>query len=461
MAAQTNQYSQNNKFILNISLFPFFISLNIVLTYLLPIEYLKFLYLFNMIISVIIYFTLFGKRWHPVFIFIGTLSLFQGGLFIGNINTEFNPSYIPLMGANLYVSDETVRMSVLLLILSYWFVLLGGYLGNKSKVSHFYKSSLSNNNFYRIFFLILFFITLPFYAYKQLNYFNYFLNYGYLAFYKSSEFLENVAFLTRAISFFTPISFLGYFLLENKKKKIFLIASIFFTFNIFTLLSGFRGSFFTFWLVFLLFYYLKFNSKLSILKVFLIFTFIAIVSVLISLGRESANYNISKLDKNPLLEFIKQQGVSFYVTEMAVEFSDEFSPKIFDYLLWQPISAILSTALSVPGRAFATDLMIKINYDGYLAGFGVGSAYIAEAYLLGGPPAVFFVSFFIGYLLSRLFNIFAYSNIYLKIVIFTAIQYMIYLPRDLLLMPLSQVIKVSIYLILIYFIAKFVRNFKV
>jgi len=173
-------------------------------------------------------------------------------------------------------------------------------------------------------------------------------------------------------------------------------------------------------------------------------------------GGRDINF-IELFSKNPILEFFKQQGVSYYVTAMAIEFKDEFAPKILYYLTWEPVSAISSKALSVPGRSFATDLMMKINYLGYTLGYGTGSSYIAEAYLLGGLPSVLFISFLIGYVLSKLFDYFKYVNVFLKLIIFTFIQYTLFLPRDLLLMPISQIIKVGVYLL---FLVPFVNIIK-
>jgi hypothetical protein len=207
------------------------------------------------------------------------------------------------------------------------------------------------------------------------------------------------------------------------------------------------------------FYKHKFNNKLSFKTLFILIVIISITGLLISFVRENISSNSEFiLNKNPILEFFKQQGVSFYVTAMAIEFKHEFTPNILKYLMWEFISAISSTALSVPGRAFATDLMIKINYDGYLMGYGTGSSYLAEAYLLGGPTAVCLTSFFIGYFLSKLYKNFEYTNIYIKILIFTIIQYVFFLPRDLLLMPLAQAIKVIFYLLLLFFIIGFIKQ---
>ena len=443
----------------------FIIALNLIFDYILPIEDLKYIFLLNVLLSVFYYFIMFGKSWHPVFLFIGTLTLFQGGLIISSIfDNNIDLSYVSLMGANIFLGENTVRITILLISLSYWFALIGAYLGSKSKIKikNLKKLRTKDYNFLKQLFLVIFFIAMPFYMYKQFVYFSYFLQFGYLAFYQSTKFLEEAVFLVRIFSFLVPIAFLGYFFIEKNKQLIFLICLIYFIISLPTLLCTFRGQFFTFWLTIFLFYKRKFNNKLSFKSLFIMVVVISIVGLLISFMRENVSFDVDIiyfiLNKNPILEFFKQQGVSFYVTAMAIEFKHEFAPNILKYLMWEPISAIFSTALSVPGRAFATDLMIKINYDGYLMGYGTGSSYLAEAYLLGGSVAVCLTSFFIGYILSKLYKNFEYANIYIKILIFTVIQYVFFLPRDLLLMPLAQAIKVGVYLLLLFFIIGFIKQ---
>ena len=454
--------NKKNKILFFISFIFFIIALNLIFDFILPIEDLKYMFLLNVLLSVLYYIIIFGKLWHPIFLFIGTLTLFQGGLIISSIfDNDIDLSYVFLMGANIYLKEDTVRLTILLISLSYWFALIGAYLGNigKIKIKNLKKVKSYDYNFLKQLFLAILFVAIPFYVYKQFIYFSYFLQYGYLAFYQSTEFLEETGFLVRSFSFLVPIAFLGYFFLEKNKKLILLICLIYFIISIPTLFSGFRGQFFTFWLSIFLFYKHKFNNKLSFKALFILIVVISITGLLISFMRENVSSNSEFiLNKNPILEFFKQQGVSFYVTAMAIEFKHEFAPNILKYLMWEPISAIFSTALSVPGRAIATDLMIKINYNGYLMGYGTGSSYLAEAYLLGGPTAVCLTSFFIGYILSKLYKNFEYVNIYIKILIFTVIQYVFFLPRDLLLMPLAQAIKVGVYLLLLFFIIGFIKQ---
>jgi len=448
-----------NNLVFYLFLISFIIIVNIFGYSFINIREIKYLFIVNILLVFVFYFKLFGKYWHPIFIFLGTLTLFQGGLIIFGDYDDY--SYVWLMGANFSLTETAIRLTFLLISLSYWFTLIGGYFGKKSIVKDKNFSIYSNHFLNRIkfFFLIIYFLTLPFYVYKQLNYFSFFLKYGYIAFYQTSDYLEQVGYIPRAISFITPLAFLCFFLLERKKKNILFISLPFFIITLSLLFSGFRGSFFTFWLTFLLFYKQKFNNHISYKSLFVLISIISIFGLMISLFREGIQINLIDIfNNNPIFLFFKQQGVSYYVTAMAIEFRHEFAPRIFHYLVIEPFLAIFTKLGGTPGNSFATDLMIKINYDGFLHGYGVGSTYLAEAYLLGGIPFACFFSFVLGFLISRLFSYFEYTTIFNKLIIFTFMQYIAFLPRDLLFMPLAQTVKVAFYLPFLYVILSLVAE---
>ncbi|ADC88775.1 hypothetical protein Thal_0139 [Thermocrinis albus DSM 14484] len=450
------RYRYSDK-ILVLSFVSLFIGGNIFLINFIDIALLKYVYVCNIVFAFLLYLLVFGKKWHPVLIFMGTLTLFQGGLIISSIfDTSIDISFVFLMEANLYLQEDSLRTAMLIINLSYWFVLLGGLWGSISD-NYKLKDYYNNNGFLKKLFLAIFLIALPFYIYKIFIYFFYFLQGGYMAFYQSTEYLEKAGFITRAISYFAYIGLLGYFLQEQNRKYIFTVLFIWLFMTLPVLLSGFRGQFFTFWLTIFLFYKKRFDKRLKLREIFIVFIIVSVLSLIVSYYREAGTLGFL-LPKNPVLEFLKQQGVSFFVTAMAVEFSDEFSGKILKYLLWEPLGAIYSQYSSLPDRAFATDLMIKINYQGYLMGYGVGSSYLAEAYLLSGILGTCIVSFFIGFILSKLWNMFDSVNIYGKILVFVAVQGIIYLPRDLLLMPLSYVIKAGVYVLALYIMIEFIKG---
>ena len=450
---------EKNKILFFVSSMFFIASIDLVFIYILPIEDLKYAFLLNVLLSVFCYFKMFGKLWHPVFIFIGTLTLFQCGLIIASTFIKnIDLCYVWAQEANLFLEEGPVRLTVLLISLSYWFLLIGAYLGNKKKIKqgNSKKRRCYDCNFLKNLFFVIFFIVMPFYFYKQLSYFNYFKYHGYIGFYQSTEFKGDVSLLVRIISLFEPIAFLGYFFLEKNKKFVFLISLIYFIITIPILLCGFRSEFFTFWLTVFLFYNYKFNNKLKIKTLAILIIIISVVGALISYSRTYLSYNLEFiLKENPIMGFLVEQGIPFHVTAMAIEFKKEFAPNIFKYLMWEPICNIFPTALNVPGRAFSTDIMIKINYKRYLMGNGIGSSYLAEAYLLGGSVNVCLISFFIGYILSILYKCFEYANVYIKILIFQLMQYIFFLPRDLLLRPLSVAIEVSALLLFLFLVVNF------
>jgi oligosaccharide repeat unit polymerase len=268
--------------------------------------------------------------------------------------------------------------------------------------------------------------------------------------------------VTRFLGYFTFISFLGYFLLEQNKNKILMITLLWFILTLPIFFCGFRGSFFSFWCTTFIFYKHKFGNRLSLKEILFIPIIISVLGLIVSSIRENLNFDLNLflkliINSNPLLEFLKQQGVSFYVTAMAIQFYDEFAGNILKYLMYELPAGLFSYITSNPGRAFATDLMIKINYEGFLLGYGTGSSYLAESYLLGGPVGVCLISFLIGYILSKLYIHFDFVNIWFKILIFVSLQYIFLLPRDLLLTPLSQDIKAGFFLLWMFLFIKFIK----
>jgi hypothetical protein len=57
--------------------------------------------------------------------------------------------------------------------------------------------------------------------------------------------------------------------------------------------------------------------------------------------------------------------------------------------------------------------MYAINPEAYLNGYGIGSSYTLELYILGGILGVIFGSFLIGFLINKFERIVQYNNYYL------------------------------------------------
>jgi len=441
------------------SIIIFFIIISVVGVFAVPLKYLNYVFLYSLFGVAIAYIFFWNFIISPTLILIGTLILFQGGLIIASVfDKTIDIKYVILMGANYYLSDNTVRISFLLIIISCWSILLGSIFAKIGLINR--KQIFKNSSVTKIeikekdkyLFLLIFILSLPFTLFKLKAYVSYFLTYGYMGFYRSSSYLNDAGLIIRLLSYLTPISFIGYFLLEHDKKKNSIIIIIYFFISVVNAIMGFRGSFLTFWITVFLFYNYKYQKKLSALKIILLIISIAVFSLLISNYRDYGKIANLEIVSNPIIVFLKQQGVSFYVTAMTIDYYDYFYKNTISYLLYGIIGGILPSYLNYSGRALAVDLMKKINMQGYLQGYGTGSSFLAESYLLGGQIGVLIVSFFLGFIITKLYTNFDKKNIYAKIIIFIFFQYVFFLPRDFLMMPVSIVIKTTVYLILLSFV---------
>ena len=430
---------------LNLSLLLYYDSLNL--------SFFKIWFITNIIIDFLLTYYSFNKGMHPVFIFIGTLTLFQGGLIISSLlSKDFSLRYVGLMGANFYLPEDITKKTILLIILSALFIMLGSTLSYK-KIS--LESEKTYDNITAYTFLIIFFLTLPFYLYKQYIYVNFVLNNGgYMALYTSHEFLNKAGFLVRAVSFFAPISFLAYFFTEKNIKRLKIITLFFFIITVSNLIMGVRGLFFAFWLTYLFFYKIKVKSNFSIKSIVFLFLAISIVALVIGYARTNTKLVINA---NPILMFLGQQGVSFQVSAMAIEFHNIFSKFALNYILYGCMAILDPRLASSINNFFANGLGAYLNYSAYSAGFGTASSYIAESYLLGRIIGVVGISFIIGILLSFSLS-FSFRNWFVGIISFTVIEYLIYLPRDFLTDTIAQLSKVLPYLIVIFIVELVIKS---
>jgi len=127
---------------------------------------------------------------------------------------------------------------------------------------------------------------------------------------------------------------------------------------------------------------------------------IATIAITVEITREQKDS--SNIEGNPLLGFLVQQGVTAGVNMVAMEESSHFTPHAFNYL-WRQIFSPFYSQPEVPSGWFlANDISLLIQPQAFALGFGTGSSYFAELFLLGGPLAILGGSMLIGMLLRHL-----------------------------------------------------------
>jgi len=101
---------------------------------------------------------------------------------------------------------------------------------------------------------------------------------------------------------------------------------------------------------------------------------------------------------NPM-RFVEQQGASLMVTSVSVKYTSVFRPYAASYLWHELITGafVRRGAYNYAwGQMFDADVSHFLNPSAYEWGYGMGGAYIGEAYIVGGIPAVVLVSIVIG-----------------------------------------------------------------
>jgi hypothetical protein len=119
-----------------------------------------------------------------------------------------------------------------------------------------------------------------------------------------------------------------------------------------------------------------------------------------------------------------------------------------DYLVNGFETAYKPSGQFAEGELFDNDLSIFLNRDAFQLGFGTGSSYLAEAYLVGGVNLVAIVSLGIGLSLRMLHNLSFRSSG--AVVLILLLPGLIYLPRTGLLEPLAAGTRGLLSALLIY-----------
>src|SRR5450759_4914930 len=107
------------------------------------------------------------------------------------------------------------------------------------------------------------------------------------------------------------------------------------------------------------------------------------------------------------MEFVTLQGNSLDVTEVAVKYRKVFAPYAASYLWHELQNAFVASDVRnyFRGRALSSDVSVFLNAPLFAQGYGSGSSYLAEAYVIGGLAGVVLISLVIGGLLHFLYRL--------------------------------------------------------
>jgi hypothetical protein len=337
-----------------------------------------------------------GQGRHPCFLFLCTLMFFQGGRLLAYcLGAEREPLRVVLMSPNPFSLTRGEQGMVLLgLVLSAICV----YAPCRWKYHAIAPPDPRTARRYLPYLYLLYFMSLPVQLFKNYRYYEYVQQHGgYTMIYINHAALAaSVPFFVRTIPLITFPVFVAIFVLETRKKFLFVATVLYFATALFILLLGSRASIFA--LVLVLWYIARVKSQKGSRVVLLA---VAVAMLILAAGliqtmRE--NPGNTQADTIGPIEFIALQGVSLNVTEVAVGFQDRFRPYWWSYLTGEIKDAFVANdaANYHRGLAFGFDVSVFLNPVTFSWGYGTGGSYLAEAYVTAGLAGVVLVSLLIG-----------------------------------------------------------------
>jgi len=338
---------------------------------------------------------------HPGFFFLCALALFQGGRLLASLlGGEADIQRITLMTWYEFgITREVAALALGAIALSAICIYAPCRWGYHS------LPSLRMGSFarYHTYLYVLFWLSQPVQLYKNYKYYEYASEHGgYLVlFLDHGGMADSIPAAVRAISLISMPAFVGIFVLERRKKYLAAATAVYLLMAAPIVFTGSRGAIFS--LVLSLWYVAKIKSsrppspyRMGLLGL-----------ALVLMGALIGSLRLEGGEERPFAapaQFLSDQGSSLNLTEIAIAYRGQFRPYLGSYLAGELQSAFVAPdqAGYVVGKHFNDDMARFLNPIAFQLGHGTGSAYVAEAYLLGGLGAVILISLLIGALLDCL-----------------------------------------------------------
>ena len=345
-----------------------------------------------------------GQARHPVFLFLCTLMLFQGGRLVayclGGIS---DPLAVSLMRETPFAVSRGVS-GIVLLCLALSAVCV--YIPCRWNYRYIPPPSSRGVRQYLPYLYLIFFSSLPFLLYKNYLYFRYIQSHGgYVVFFSDyGNLIASVPLAVRLMALIPTPLLLLIFVFETRKKLIYTVVTLYFAGSIVLLLTGTRMGIFS--LILTLWYVARIKSakparlwRLAALAVGLV-----IVANLIGLAR--VEENVEGRAAADAIGFIATQGVSLGITEVSVMHPEVFRPHVVSYLIHELQIEFVQADVSnyFRGRQFGYDISVFLNPPLFSSGIATAGAYLGEAYVIGGIAGVVVISLLIGGGLRSLYS---------------------------------------------------------
>lgn len=349
--------------------------------------------------------SLIGLAWkrfdggrHPCFFFLCTLTLFQAGRLLAYCaGGESDIFHVTLLTWYQFgVSRNVAALALLSIALSAICI----YAPCRWNYRSF--SPPRNGSFGRFlpYLYVLLWLSVPVQLFKNYRYYEYAKEHGgYLVlFLDHGGMASSVPLAVRAISLISLPAFVGIFVLDGRKKFVRTATAVYFLMVAPVLLTGSRGAIFS--LVLSLWYVAKVKCRKRARLYAVGFLGVGLVLMGALIGSLRVEYGKSRPLAGPF-QFLASQGASLNVTEVAIAYRRRFAPYLASYLAGELQSAFVAPdqANYMVGKHFNDDVAMFLNPTDFLLGHGTGSAYLAEAYLVGGLWGIVLVSGLLGALL--------------------------------------------------------------
>jgi len=361
------------------------------------------------VVTLLLLLSLIGLAWkrfdggrHPCFFFLCMLTLFQAGRLLAYCAGGVPPDIFRITLLTSYPFDVSRPVAALVLLS---LALSAICIYAPCRWNYRFSCPPAGGPFDRFlpYLYLLFWLSVPVQLYKNYCYYQYAGEHGgYLAlFLDRGGLVSSIPLPIRAISLISLPAFVGVFVLDERRKFLRLATAVYFTITAPILLLGSRGAIFG--LILSLWYVAKIKSG----RRARLYALGLLGAGLVLAGSLIGSFRILNDQSEALAgpsEFIAGLGNSLNVTEIAVAYRWRFAPYVVPYLAGELQAAFFPADQMkyVAGKHFSDDVSMFLNPAAYQIGYGGGSSYVAEAYLLGGLWGVLIVSGLLGALLHRM-----------------------------------------------------------
>src|SRR3974390_3471017 len=346
-----------------------------------------------------------GRGRHPVFLFLCTLMLFQGGKLIAYcLGADRDPLRIVIMTPNpFYVSRSGQATPLLGRALS------AVCLSAPSRWMYrpLPPPDTRSVQKYLPYLYVVLLVGIPLLLYKNYSFYQMAQAHGGYTFLFSNqrELVAKMPFLVRSASALAFPVFVATYTFETRKLRLAVATILYFAATAALLLLGSRGA--VFQMIATLWYITRVKSR-GRPKTFRIVVGVLMLAILATSLREMRenpdNPELSTRVFSVLTDELNFQGYSLDVTQVTVEYSQRLRRYVASYLLHELWSSYTTydPAHYSPGTLLDFDVSVLLNPYAFILGIGTGGSFVGEAYLMGGLAGVALVSLMLGAGLSGL-----------------------------------------------------------